>query len=235
MAESFDPYHKWLGIPPKDQPPHHYRLLGLDLFETDPEVIEAAANRQMAYIQGCATGPYVSLSQKVLNEVAQARLALLDPKRKPAYDEQLRTRLGPVQIDESEFDDDLGSPVLIQPLTTLQPPSSFPPQAIQPQLIPSLPSMQQMATGMGGPAAATLPQGMPAEPGFDINTRRGRSAAVGKTARGKSNVRFDWRFGAFILGAVALVIIGIVIAHHVRETLEGPQELVPAQTAPAKR
>jgi hypothetical protein len=47
----FDPYHKWLGIPPKDQPPHHYRLLSLDLFESDPEVIDAAANRQMAYVQ----------------------------------------------------------------------------------------------------------------------------------------------------------------------------------------
>ena len=29
MKQSFDPYHKWLGIPPEDQPPHHYRLLGV--------------------------------------------------------------------------------------------------------------------------------------------------------------------------------------------------------------
>ena len=34
--ENFDPYHKWLGISPKDQPPHHYRLLGIDLFEVRP-------------------------------------------------------------------------------------------------------------------------------------------------------------------------------------------------------
>lgn len=27
MGVPFDPYHKWLGIPPKDQPPNHYRLL----------------------------------------------------------------------------------------------------------------------------------------------------------------------------------------------------------------
>jgi len=37
MAESFDPYHKWLGIAPKDQPPHYYRLLGIDPFEGDRE------------------------------------------------------------------------------------------------------------------------------------------------------------------------------------------------------
>ena len=41
MAEKFDPYYQWLGIPPKDQPPSHYRLLGIEEFESNPEVIEA--------------------------------------------------------------------------------------------------------------------------------------------------------------------------------------------------
>jgi hypothetical protein len=26
----FDPYYHWLGIAPKDQPPNHYRLLGVE-------------------------------------------------------------------------------------------------------------------------------------------------------------------------------------------------------------
>jgi hypothetical protein len=30
---SFDPYHHWLGIPPKHQPPDYYRLLALERFE----------------------------------------------------------------------------------------------------------------------------------------------------------------------------------------------------------
>jgi hypothetical protein len=47
---TFNPYHKWLGISLKEQPPNHYRQLGIDVFESDPEVIEAAADRQMAYI-----------------------------------------------------------------------------------------------------------------------------------------------------------------------------------------
>ncbi len=86
----FDPYHKWLGIPPKDQPPNYYRLLAIDLFESDPEVIDAAANRQMAYVQQRATGEHTAESQKLLNELAAARLCLLDKKKKPAYDLQLK-------------------------------------------------------------------------------------------------------------------------------------------------
>jgi hypothetical protein len=88
----FDAYHKWLGIPPKDQPPNHYRLLGIDLFESDPDVIDAAANRQMVFLQGCATGPHLALSQKLLNEVAAARLCLLNPAKKAAYDEKLKAQ-----------------------------------------------------------------------------------------------------------------------------------------------
>ena len=89
----FDPYHKWLGIPPKDQPPNYYRLLAIDAFESDPEVIDAAANRQMAYVQQRATGEHIAESQKLLNELAVARLCLLDKKKKAAYDLQLRVNL----------------------------------------------------------------------------------------------------------------------------------------------
>lgn len=85
----FDPYHKWLGIAPQDQPPNHYRLLGLNFFESDLEVIEIAANKQMAYLQSC-TGPEVAQAQKLLNEIAAARLCLLDPKKKAAYDAKLK-------------------------------------------------------------------------------------------------------------------------------------------------
>ena len=90
----FDPYHKWLGIPPKDQPPHHYRLLAIDLFESDADVIDAAANRQMAYIQQRAMGEHQGDSQRLLNELSAARLCLLNPQKKRAYDAKLREQLG---------------------------------------------------------------------------------------------------------------------------------------------
>lgn len=87
---AFDAYHKWLGIPPKEQPPHHYRLLGLGLYESDPEVIDAAANRQMAYVQSCASGQHLEQSQVLLNELSAARLCLLTPQRKQQYDALLQ-------------------------------------------------------------------------------------------------------------------------------------------------
>ncbi|MDY0165855.1 MAG: formylglycine-generating enzyme family protein [Thermoguttaceae bacterium] len=103
MIESFDPYHKWLGIPPKDQPPNHYRLLGVELFESDPDVIDAAASKQMAYVRNCATGPHTDLSQKILNELAAARVCLLKREKKAAYDKKLRAELAPPDLPEAEI------------------------------------------------------------------------------------------------------------------------------------
>ncbi len=87
--ERFDPYHLWLGIPPHKQPPDHYALLGLEPFETNPAVIENAADQRMAHLRSRQTGPHGVLSQRLLNEVAAARLCLLQPDRKAAYDEQV--------------------------------------------------------------------------------------------------------------------------------------------------
>ncbi|HEV3340041.1 MAG TPA: hypothetical protein VG125_06780 [Pirellulales bacterium] len=95
MPEVFDPYRKWLGIPPAEQPPHLYRLLGIGLFEDDADTIAIAADRQMAHVRTFQAGPHSALSQKLLNELAAARLTLLDPKKKAAYDQQLRGKLSP--------------------------------------------------------------------------------------------------------------------------------------------
>lgn len=90
---NFDPYHKWLGIPQQYQPPDHYRLLGLEAFEPDPDVIQAAAERQMAHIQSYKIGPQSDLSQRVLNEIAKAKVCLVNPTSKAEYDRTLRQRL----------------------------------------------------------------------------------------------------------------------------------------------
>lgn len=93
MENDFDPYYKWLGIPPRDQPPHHYRLLGIEAFESDRDVIDAAANRVMSYLKELAIGDDAQHSQKLLNEVARVRLCLLNRKKKEEYDAQLRSQL----------------------------------------------------------------------------------------------------------------------------------------------
>lgn len=86
----FDPYYKWLGIPTAEQPCNHYRLLGLILFESDVEVIASAADRQMAHIRSFQAGRYSAEAHKLLNEIAAARLCLLDSARKEHYDRGLR-------------------------------------------------------------------------------------------------------------------------------------------------
>jgi hypothetical protein len=94
MADAFfDPYHKWLAIAPEERPANHYRLLGVKLFESDPDVIESAAYRQMAHVHKHKTGKYSAHSQKLLNELAAARVCLLNPQQRAAYDAQLRAQL----------------------------------------------------------------------------------------------------------------------------------------------
>ncbi len=90
MVAEFDPYYKWLGIPPRDQPPHHYRLLGIELFEPDMEVIEAAADRLMAYLQEVSLDENAAAAQKLLNEISAARVCLLTASRREKYDSALR-------------------------------------------------------------------------------------------------------------------------------------------------
>ena len=93
MAEKFDPYHVWLGIPPEEQPPNHYRLLGLRSFEPNPDVIENLADQRMTHLRTFQTSKNAALSQKLLNEVSAARVCLLNSKTKQQYDQQLRTSL----------------------------------------------------------------------------------------------------------------------------------------------
>ena len=89
----FDPYYEWLGIPPKDQPAHHYRLLGVELFEEHRSAIDAAANRLMAYLQELSNGEDAVSAQKLLNEVSAARVCLLNAKQKVSYDRKLKAIL----------------------------------------------------------------------------------------------------------------------------------------------
>lgn len=117
----FDPYHKWLGIPPAQQPPTHYRLLGLELFESDPEVIEAAANQRMAYLQEVAGGDHIRESQKLLNEVATARRCLLNASKKAEYDATLRTSPSPPTSPTDEINDAFIPPPVSPPRTPPKP------------------------------------------------------------------------------------------------------------------
>jgi len=91
MGDQFDPYHKWLGIPPECGSPDHYRLLGLKRFEDDDEVIEHACDARMAHVKSFQIGQHSELAQQILDKLAQARICLLDRVRKAKYDERLQS------------------------------------------------------------------------------------------------------------------------------------------------
>ena len=95
MAENkFDPYHAWLGIPKWDRPANAYRLLGIEVFEENRSVIEAAANRQMSYLQELSSGDeHIEEAQKLLGQISKARVVLLNPEKKVAYDKKLSDQL----------------------------------------------------------------------------------------------------------------------------------------------
>ena len=99
MSQPFDPYHVWLGIPPAEQPPTHYRLLALAEFEGAPEVIENAADRQMAHVRRAASGKHGDASQEILNEISAARRCLLNSEKKQQYDDELRAKRNPAAVN----------------------------------------------------------------------------------------------------------------------------------------
>lgn len=93
MSKRFDPYHAWLGIPPNEQPPNHYRLLGISLFESDADVIQSGLDQRMAHLKSLVNGTHGEESQRLLKEVSQAGVCLLRPEKKQVYDRRLRSSL----------------------------------------------------------------------------------------------------------------------------------------------
>jgi formylglycine-generating enzyme required for sulfatase activity len=90
MTTPFDPYHRWLGIRPEEQPADHYRLLGLARFEDDVEVIRDAAERQIAHVRRYAAGDHAEDAKRILNELGGAKACLIVQDEKLAYDATLQ-------------------------------------------------------------------------------------------------------------------------------------------------
>lgn len=176
MPDAFDPYRKWLGIPPAEQPPHHYRLLAIGLFEDDPDVIENAADQRMAHLRTFQAGSHSALSQKLLNEVAAAKLCLLAADRKAEYDARLRRQLAAVAPANADSRDEEAMPIILAPTTRPTQRSPRPPAATKKQA-----SAAMWMAGVAGlciclvAAYAMLGAG------------QARQAATGKTAAEKAS------------------------------------------------
>jgi hypothetical protein len=103
MADAFDPYYVWLGIPPEEQPADHYRLLGLRRYEASAAVIDNAADRAMGHLRSVATGKHGPDAQRLLNELAAARVCLLSDSARAKYDAELRAKLAPPAGERMRF------------------------------------------------------------------------------------------------------------------------------------
>ncbi|MDO5576529.1 MAG: hypothetical protein Q4F84_05570, partial [Fibrobacter sp.] len=86
----FNPYRKWFGIPESECPPNYYRLLGIEKFEADKDVISMAADARMMLLRSLAGGQLAATSQQLLNEVSHARMLLLNEQTKFQYDQTLK-------------------------------------------------------------------------------------------------------------------------------------------------
>lgn len=83
-----DFYTQWLGVPAGPRPPDHYSLLGLTWFEKDLDLIRAAAKKQSQAVRARCL-KYPEIGTELLNQIARARVCLLDPQRKTQYDHTL--------------------------------------------------------------------------------------------------------------------------------------------------
>jgi len=92
MHDSFDPYQHWLAIPPSEQPPNHYRLLGLKLLEGNQAIITRAVQLRIDHVRACNDGRHPELVKQILDQIEAAKCTLLNPKLKGQYDYLMRKR-----------------------------------------------------------------------------------------------------------------------------------------------
>ena len=197
---SFDPYQKWLGISAAQQPPNHYCLLGLANFESDEKVIEDACAQRIAKLQDLSHGENVELAQKLLNDVARAKLCLTTKADKFKYDLGLRKSLSGANKPKP-----VAAP---QPATAHQ---VAPAAAAATPLAPSQPTAPVVNAAPHSPA--------PARPATKQKTK-----PVG-TAKKKSKPKGSSAMGMAIggLAALALTLIGGVILY-ASGVFDGPSD-----------
>ena len=201
MSEQFDAYRIWLGIPPEQQPPNHYQLLGIGEFEADPDVIENAADRQMTHVRTYQSGPHSDDSQRILNEITQAKLCLLKPESRATYEAKLRAQT-PAALPTGEQAIPVSSAGSAHPgMVPMVGSSAIPVTPAQPQAAPVYPAEIPIPVRVDNPTAH-LP-GV-AHPDAKTVTRRARSR--------RSNAGIPWiLIMGLIFGVAAIIAIGMII------------------------
>jgi hypothetical protein len=227
MADSFDPYYTWLGIPPEEQPADHYRLLGVRRFESNPEVIVNAADQRMVYVRTFQTGKRMKESQRLLNEISAAQLCLVDPSKRKAYDEALQQKLAQTNqaatvasvapVNGSPVQSQPGSKSAIRSATPLPVAAPLKPHVTPPTPVipaaPLTPLQPVIVSQANGPAAVVQVQTTPnfqfeGVPSASIKPSKPQSAARPTDGLTMATA-IAVGGGSFLLGA--LVLAGVII------------------------
>jgi hypothetical protein len=172
--DSFDPYEKWLGIPPEELPADHYRLLGLERFESDVAKITQAADQQMVHIRTFQTGPRGALTQKILNEISASRICLTEDDSRDEYDRHLRGEPAEVNIDVAPPTPTIdpmapmGTAMAVDPMAPIGAPMVGPPvpggmpsgagDPMAPVAVPTAPAVPQFGSAQAPAPQAPAPQ-----------------------------------------------------------------------------
>jgi hypothetical protein len=196
MPDDFDAYFRWLGIPPGERPVDHYRLVGVKRFESNRNVIERAASQRMAHVATHQSGPEAAIAEQLLHELSAARLCLLDPQAKAAYDRQLPG-------GEAKLASQSG----IRPLPVAQPL-----RAAEPMAAPSATPSQSSAvhTQANVPRVPMGPQTAPSGPQSVPSSPQPTAEPVAE-----SNATPIWKqpiaIAAVVGGAAALVLAFVIV------------------------
>ncbi|QDV70796.1 hypothetical protein Poly24_45280 [Rosistilla carotiformis] len=191
----FDPLHHWIGIPPQEQPPTHYRLLGVAPFETDVQAIDAAYEQRMTYLHGCSNGEHAELAEKWMNCVSAARLTLIHPEKRASYDATLRRSIA--QPATASIPTPPASPA---PATAaVRPILAPPPRPIRPNLPPPIRSPQP-----ANPFNALSPRAATDGRNFVVHTSANDGRSGGLLSR-KPSLR-NW-----ILAGFSLLVSGLLL------------------------
>ena len=90
-----NPYQQWLGLYNfSGMKPNYYELLGLQFGESNPYVIEQAANEMATRLNSVNPGPDVALWNSIMTEIQNAQMCLCNPASRMDYDNSLRGGMG---------------------------------------------------------------------------------------------------------------------------------------------
>ncbi|MBM4000365.1 MAG: hypothetical protein FJ297_12660 [Planctomycetes bacterium] len=218
--DAFDPYRQWLGIDSGERPIDCYRLLGLDRFESDGDRIAEAAEERMRHVRTFQTGPRGVHTQRILNELARAKLRLLDPKSKAAYDERLhesaRAAADFLQDDDIGLPEPVGVAVGSHAGFDVDLPQPTIPMTYSVLAAPVLPAPTPHPTGpaLGTPRMIGGPFPQQPETGPHIHTAR-------RGARRRSPVI---AYVGLVIGAALTIGVGLFVLPYVRDRLRSARD-----------